>query len=330
MRRKRFVKNFRLGLPLTFLFLLCLSSPASSLGQDYRPFAVEAPSRANEPPSPLNNVPQRRRFHIERHPMSGFREELKKTALDELTPAFPELRTVINDPEENSSEPPYQRVVFQLLDTAKEAPADQRPAILFAADLVASHLNCEKDEAKEALDCARLQSGLARYDLTLKEDHLGGVFYYPRDLLWRIWRDYPTTSWGERAFVLLLDHGWDTSATCEKGQNQTHEVIRQGESFLRNRPGSPYRAVVTLLVAEAYASWWSLSNEPKGSDMSSYVDPKQFQEGAEAARLKAIHYFEQLPQLVPGTKFSEFAQQVLAPLREQQALDNYRFFCVYD
>ena len=27
------MKNFRLGLPLTFLFLLCLSSPARSLGQ---------------------------------------------------------------------------------------------------------------------------------------------------------------------------------------------------------------------------------------------------------------------------------------------------------
>jgi hypothetical protein len=327
------VKTFRIGFPLIFIFLLCLSSPGSSLGRNYRPFAVEAPSTTNEPPSPPKNVPQRKRFHIKRDPMGGFRQDLKKTVLSELTPAFPELQTVLNGREENNSES-SQRVVFQLLDAAKEAPASQRPAILFAADLVASHLRCDKyderDEAKEAGDCARLQSSLARYDLKLKEDHLGGVFYYPRDLLWRVWRDYPATSWGERAFVLLLDHGWDTSATCEKGQDQTHEVIRQGDSFLQNRPGSPYRAVVTLLVAEAYASWWSLSNEPKGSDMSAYVEPKQFQEGAEAARIKAIRYFEQVLQLAPGTKFSEFAQQVLSPLREQQALDNYRFFCVYD
>jgi len=265
--------------------------------------------------------------------MGEFRQDLTKTVLGELTPAFPELPTVLNGQHGNKTES-SQRVAFHLLDAAKDAPADQRPAILFAADLVASQLICdkygEKDAPKEAVDCAQLQSGLARYHLTLKEDHLGGVFYYPRDLLWRIWRDYPTTSWGERAFVLLLDHGWDTSATCEKGEDQTHEVIREGESFLQNRPGSPYRAVVTLLVAEAYASWWSLSNETNGSDMSSYVDPKQFQEGAEEARIKAIHYFEQLPQLAPGTKLSEFAQQVLAPLREQQVLDNYRFFCVYD
>jgi hypothetical protein len=64
--------------------------------------------------------------------------------------------------------------------------------------------------------------------------------------------------------------------------------------------------------------------------MSAYVDPKKFHEGAEEARIKAIGYFEQVLQLAPGTKLSEFAQQVLPPLREQQVLDNYRFFCVYD
>jgi hypothetical protein len=178
--------------------------------------------------------------------------------------------------------------------------------------------------------CGGLRKDLARLGITLKNDELGGGLYYPHDLLWRIWRDYPETPWGERAFVFILDHGWDTSATCEKGEDQTREVIRQGEAFLQQRAHSPYRGAVTLLVAEAYASWWSLSNEPAVSDMSAYVDPNKFQEGAEEARIKAIGYFEQVPQLAPGTKLSEFAQQVLPPLRKQQVLDNYRFFCVYD
>jgi hypothetical protein len=153
---------------------------------------------------------------------------------------------------------------------------------------------------------------------------------YRHDLLWRLWRDYPATDWGERAFVLLLDSGWDTSSICEKGEDQTREVIRQGESFLRERPSSPYRGVVTLLVAEAYASWWSLGNEPTGSDMSAYVDRKQFEEGAEAARIKAISSFEEVLQLAPGTGFSKFALEVLPPLRDRQILDNHRFYCVYD
>jgi hypothetical protein len=88
--------------------------------------------------------------------------------------------------------------------------------------------------------------------------------------------------------------------------------------------------VVTLLVAEAYASWWSLSNEPAGSGMFDYVDPKEFQEGAEEARIKAIAYFEEVLRLAPETDFSRFALEVLPPLRDQHILDNYRFYCVYD
>jgi hypothetical protein len=318
-------------------------SPPARAVQAYRPFArimaapqaVATPSRAtpSEPPSPPSNVPERPVFHIlERRHLNDFREELKKTVVSELAPAFPELQTVLKDREEGSSAPSYQRVVFQLLDAARKAPAERRPAILFAADLVASHLGCDKDDKREEAqkDCARLQSDLARYELRLDNDELGGGLYYPHDLLWRIWKDYPETEWGERVFVLLLNSGWDASATCAKGEDQTREVIRQGESFLQKRPSSLYRGIVTLLVAEAYASRWSLSNEPADSGMSDYVDSKEFKEGAEAARIKAIGYFEEVVRLAPGTSLSGLALEILPPLREKQILDNYRFFCVYD
>jgi len=299
------------------------------------PQAVTAPS-ANAPSAPSStpsNVPERPVFHIlERRHLNDFRDDLKKKVLDELAPAFPELPTVLKDREEGSSAPPYQQVAFQLLDAARKAPADRRPAILFAADLVAFHLGCDKDDKREEVqvDCTRLQSDLGRYGLKLGNDELGGGLYYPHDLLWRIWREYPETEWGERVFVLLLDSGWDTSAICQKGEDQTKEVIRQGESFLQKRPSSPYRAVVTLLVAEAHASRWSLSNEPAGSGMSAYVDRKEFQEGAEAARIKAIGYFEEVVRLAPETSLSRFALELLPPLRDKEILDNYRFYCVYD
>ena len=317
--------------------------PPAKAVQAYRPFArimaapqaVTTPSThtSSEPPCPPNNAPERAIFHIlERRHLNDFREDLKKAIQGELAPAFPQLPTVLKDREEGSSAPPYQQVAFQLLDAAKKAPVDRRPAILFAADLVAFHLRCDKDDKREEAqaDCARLQSGLSRYGLKLDNDELGGGLYYPHDLLWRIWQEYPETEWGERVFVLLLDSGWDGSATCAKGEDRTREVIRQGESFLRQRPNSPQRAVVTLLVAEAYASWWSLGNEPAASDMSAYVDRKQFEEGAEAARIKAIGYFEEVAQLAPGTGLSSYALEVVPPLREKQILDNYRFFCVYD
>jgi len=310
--------------------------------QAYRPFAkimaaprtVAAPS-TNTPGAPSStpsNVPERPIFHIlERRHLYNFREDLKKKVLDELAPRFPELQAALEEPDEGASPPPYQRVFFELLEAAKKAPAERRPAILLAADQ-AGRLGCDRDDKREGAraDCARLQKDLARYDLKLDNDELGAGLYYPHDLLWRIWREYPETVWAERAFVLLLDSGWDTSATCAKGSDQTKEVIGQGESFLQNRPNSTYRGVVTLLVAEAYASRWSLSNEPAGGEMFDYVNPKDFQEGAEEARVKAISYFEEVVRLAPETSLSRFALEVLPPLREKQILDNYRFYCVYD
>jgi hypothetical protein len=302
-----------------------MGSPQSS--------STPSTNTSSQPTSPPSNVPERPVFHIvERNHLEDFREDLKKKVLDELAPSFPELQTALKDREAGGSETPYERVVFQLLDAEKNAPPERRPEILFAADLAASHLGCDTNDARDEAkgDCARLRSRLARYELTLGYDELGGGPYYPHNLLWRIWREYPETEWAERVFVLLLDSGWDTSATCAKGGDQTREVIRQGESFLQNRPTSPYRGIVTLFVAEAYASRWSLSNEPAGSGMSDYVDPKKFQEGAEAARMKAIGHFEEVLQLAPGTNFSRFALELLPPLRDKQILDNYRFYCVYD
>jgi hypothetical protein len=298
------------------------------------PQVSRAPSSQtpNEVPSQPSNLPERPSFHVTLKLQKELHEELGQAVLNELAPVFPQLRRILGEEPYERSEAPYQQVFFQLLEAAEKAPVERKPAILFAADLVGSHLGCDTSGMRDRLEtvCSGLQKELARYDLKLKNDELGGGLYYPHDLLWRIWRDYPSTAWGERAFVFILDHGWDTSATCEKGEDQTKEVIRQGEAFLQQRPHSPYRGAVTLLVAEAYASWWSLSNEPAHSEISAYVNPKEFQEGAEEARIKAVGYFEQVLQLAPGTKLSEFAQEVLPPLRERQVLDSYRFFCVYD
>jgi hypothetical protein len=311
--------------------------PPAKPAQAVRPFArimaapqpVTVPAATpGQPSSPPNDVPERPVYHIlELRHLDDFSEELKKKVLDELAPAFPELRSVLGVQTTKSNDPAYRRAVIQLLEEAERRPANQRPVIYFAADMVAQQIWCAFENKA---DCDQLRADFGPYGLTLAGAELGGVFIYPHDLLWRLWHDYPATDWGERAFVLLLNQGWDTSATCAKGWDQTKEAIRQGESFLQKRPSSSYRGIVTLLVAEAYASRWSLSNEPPGSGMSDYVDPKEFQEGAEEARVKAISYFEKVVQLAPGTSLSRYSLEVLPPLREKQILDNYRFYCVYD
>lgn len=292
------------------------------------PEASNTPSASmpSDPPVSPNQAPEKPRFYTTLSPMEEFHHDLNQTLLRELGPAFPELQTVLGVQTPKSNDPRYRRVLFQLLDAAEKIPADKRPAIFLAADLVAQEISCAMEDKAE---CDELRNDLARYQVRLQGAGLGGVFVYSHDLLWRLWRDYAATDWGERAFVLLLDHGWDTSPTCEKGAEQFREVIRQGESFLEQRPGSAQRGVVTLLVGEAYATWWSLSKETRG-ERSDYVDPKQYEKGAEDARIRAVGYFEQVAQLPPETKLGEYARQVVSALRDREALDTYRFYCVYD
>lgn len=260
------------------------------------------------------------------HPMEQFRDELRKALVQQLASAFPQLPD-LNREIGNSLEQGYRDSVFQFLDAAEKGPAAQQPAMLLAADFMLQALWCPSEQK---IQCDQLRAQFVKHELSFAYSELGGGFYYQRDLLWRIWQHYPAIDWGERAFVLLLDQGWDTSGTCVKGSEQFREVIRQGESFLQQRRTSPHRAVVMFLVGQAYTTWWSLSNETGSNGMSDYVDPKRYHEGADQARVKAIGYFEQVLQLAPETKLAEYARHVLLALREQQVQDGYRFFCVYD
>jgi hypothetical protein len=272
-------------------------------------------------------IPARSRFEISLDPTQEFQEDLRKALLHELVPAFPELPKFLGDPMAKSPDSARERFVFQLIDAAENGQAHQRSAILLAADLVANEIWCPSENKER---CNQLRSQFAQHKLTVEYSELGGGSYYQRDLLWRVWQQYPETDWGERAFVVLLGLGWDTSRTCAKGSEQFREVIRQGESFLQKRPTSAHRAAILLLVGQAYATWWSLSNETADSLMADYVDPKRYSEGAEQARLKAISNFEQVVQLAAETKFAEYAHQILPSLRAKQIQDTYKFFCVYD
>ena len=292
------------------------------------PAASGTPAAGEEPP-PAG--PERIHVDPGRDPMRKFYEDLNRdlseNALREIRPSFPEISSLLPG-KEGDFDARYLEAVSRLLDGLDKAPVEQRPAILFAANLAAEHLACFGSYEERAAKCAPVQKELAKHGLALRHDELGGGMYYTSDLLWRIWQEYPQTTWGERVFVLLLERGWDTSGTCDKGGDQTREVIRQGETFLAERPQSPCRDAVTLLVGQAYASRWSMSAPPSGA-MGDYIDPKDFKEGAEEARSKAIGYFEQI-QNAPENQLGEYAREVLLGLRKQHVLENPSFFCVYD
>jgi hypothetical protein len=280
---------------------------------------IESPSASE----PQNKTPQ---VEISVHPMDQFREELRKALAQQLAPMYPQLPD-LNRETANTVDAGYRDSVFQFLDAVEKTPAEKQPAMLLAADFMLQALWCPAEQKEQ---CDPLRNQFAAHKLTLAYSQLGGGWYYQHDLLWRVWQSSPATDWGERAFVLLLDSGWDTSSTCAKGSDQFREVIRQGEAFLQEHSHSSYRAVVIHIVGQAYATWWSLSNPPSAG-VADYVDPTLYKDGSEPARFKAIASFEQVLQLSPGTGLGEYSRQVLPTLRAQQlTTDAYRFFCVYD
>ena len=293
------------------------------------------PSVSSQPASPESTEPPQPTFMLPWDALDEFHKDTEKGLVAELGSSFPDLNAALSDENNSgtSKNPIFSRTVFQLLETSRTASPENKPTLLLATDLTATHLWCDVNhvsamEAKPS--CPDLQADLAKQGLALHYDELGGGFYYRRELLWRVWENYPDSPPGEQAFVILLEDGWDPSGTCAKGGDQTREVIRRGEEFLRTHPASPRRAAVTYLVAEAYASWWSLSQTRSASGLADYVDPKDFQEGADAARLKAIEYFERLPALAPDTKFDKYARGAAKSLGDKEILQEPRFFCVYD
>src|SRR5262249_437214 len=195
--------------------------------------AIAAPAKAPAPQElwlPAEQVPARPHFQVSVDPMEDFRADLKSALIRQLSPAFPEFSKYIEMEGDKGADPELRTFTFQLLDATAKAPENDQPAMFLAADLLASKIWCG-DENKEG--CESVGRGVAQRNLTFAHEELGGGFYYSRDLLRRVWRDYPASDAGERAFVLLLELGWDTSGVCAKGADQFQEVMRQGETFLK-------------------------------------------------------------------------------------------------
>ena len=295
------------------------------------PLSTVQPTVSNQPPSAPAGPPPPT-FALPWDALDEFHQNTAKGLVNEFGSSFPNLQTTFGDGSGEGNNPIFVRTTLQLLDAFNTATPDKKPALLLAADIEATHLWCNSNDSspEPKSTCPDLEANLAKYGLALHFDEMGGGFFYRRDLLWRVWENYPESPSGEQAFVLLLEDGWDTTGACNNGGDQTREVIRRGEEFLQKHPASPYRAAVTYLIAEAYASWWSLSKINPNSPLAEYVDPKQYEDSADAARLKAIEYLEKLPALAPGTKFEKYAQAAVESLRDKEILKEPRFFCAGD
>jgi hypothetical protein len=173
----------------------------------------------------------------------------QKTAAN-LSKDFPELEEIFKSQDPRPYIGAIGPLLQRLLVAAKSAAPERKPLLLLATDFIAGRLVLPM----AVLATPQLQrqlDELAAQGLTYRWAELDGEWAYQNDVLWRLWREYPSTEEGEDAFVLLLSKGWDTTRCCGQGSDNFRAVIREGEAFLAKRPESPHRLDVAFLLAQA-------------------------------------------------------------------------------
>jgi len=252
----------------------------------------------------------------------GPEQHVNKRMVEELQISHPMVGHLLGQKEPEQAQ--VYNILLQLLDNTKTAPPRQQALFLLAADRLASQLGSAEEFHSPQWDQQRLE--LARYGLNYHWDPLGAAWVYTYDLLWRVWEAHGSTEWGEHAFTLLLNHGWDRSDACGQGSDQFRDVIHQAEQFLAKRPKSPRRLHVVFALAQAYETWWSLSR----AKQDDYVDSSQHQKGAAIARKRAAKYYEQILSLASKSPEAIYARWRLPRLKLGLDTNQRRFYCIYD
>ncbi|MBI2203535.1 MAG: hypothetical protein HYU41_06775 [Candidatus Rokubacteria bacterium] len=219
--------------------------------------------------------------------------------------------------------PEMTAALERVLDGAERAAGARRAPWRLAADLIANSIQV-LGENVPGWDGKR--AALAKRGLHWDWSPLGATWSYRRDLLPRVWKEFPATPWGEWAFVLRLQRGWDTGVGCAGGPDEFRGVIREGERFLATRPRTPHRVRGLFAVALAHETWWSLAH----AEGDTYADAKDYQTGRDAARRRAISAYDEIARLAPASDEAYHARRVLGRLRLGLATNERTFFCVYD
>jgi hypothetical protein len=281
------------------------------------------PQRYEDTANTINGSDYQTNLACFEHPKSKVDQKLVAM----LGADYPDLSEILK------SAPHDPKIVRQLLDrlleAATSAPLEKKPLLLLAADAVAEQLALPSivppnPELQRELDA------LASQGLTFTWVELDGGWFYRSDLLWRLWREFPTREEGEDAFVLLLRQGWDKSPCCHTGADSFHTVIEHGEAFLSNRPKTAHRQEVLFLLAQAYETWWSLSQVPEQNQEEGDPPPAAYRAGAAVAREKAIAYYGEIVEAAPESSEGTCSRKPLGLLRENQDTHQRRFYCYCD
>ena len=148
------------------------------------------------------------------------------------------------------------------------------------------------------------------------------------DLLWRVWREFPESRWGEDAFLRLLRMGWDTSHMCQGGEVQYRRVIELAEQFLAEHPESRHRRRILFTLAQAHETKWSVF---KAGPEDIYArDPRTDTDEAQSALKRAIELYSGIATSAPDRPEAAYARRQVPRLKLGILTDQRRFFCIHD
>ncbi len=224
--------------------------------------------------------------------------------------------------------------IFRLLRLSKGDP-EQRAAALVASDQLVRRLaillvtstvinGSENIVINDGLE--KLNSQLASYGVHFGGiGHYSGYLDYDYNLLARAWKEFPATSWGQRAFLLLQQLACGTTRFGCDGPNCFLAVIQRGEAFLNSYPDTPFRKEQIYHLAQANETWWALSQAP--SDDISATGARTTKTSSEQARQRAVDLYEQLLLLAPDSLEAQSAKLALPRLKLKLDTGSRKFFC---
>jgi hypothetical protein len=160
-------------------------------------------------------------------------------------------------------------------------------------------------------------------------------FYYEPDDRWVLSQDpvdlnelalkYLDSRWGRQAFLMMTWLGWSQGG-CREGPDQFREVIAHGKNFLRVHPHSEVSDDIRFAMANAYETWWNLSQNRQLADETA----SKYEKGAKEAREAAISLYRVYLASQNGKqpRPTQEAQHRLAELRDNPGGSNtYDFYC---